>query len=109
MKLSELARVYDAISTTRGEPQRVAALARVLARADAQTLQAVAHFTLGEAVAPQYSDALGIGPSTIREALARVSGRTVEEVNEEVKRAGDMGEVAARLVRGRDRLTAAEL
>jgi len=109
MKLSELARVYDRVAATRGEPQRVAALARVLARADLRTLRAVAHFTLGEAVAPQNSDAFGVGPSTIRAALARVSGRTVEEVNEEVKRAGDMGEVAARLVRGRDSLTAAEL
>ncbi len=109
MKLSELARVYDRISTTRGEPERVRLLADAFRRADARTLEAAAHFTLSEAVDPRLSDRLGVGPGLVREALARVSGRPADEIDAEVRRTGDMGEVAARLAGGSDRLTVAEL
>lgn len=109
MKLSELARVYDNVGTTRGEPARVRLLAGVLRDADAKTLEAVAHFTLGELVAPALSDRLGVGPGLIREALAAHSGRAAQEIDEAVRRTGDMGEVAARLAGGVDRLTVAEL
>lgn len=109
MKLSELAGLYDEVSRTRGEPARVALLADLFRGADARTLEASAHFTLGELVAPALSDRLGVGPSLIREALASASGRDETEIDEAVRRTGDMGEVAARLAGGADRLTVAEL
>ena len=62
MKLSELARVYDRVAAARNDTERVRLLAAALKRADKRTLAALAHFTLGELVPPQYSDRLGIGP-----------------------------------------------
>lgn len=109
MKFSELAQTYDELQRTKGEPQRIRALAELLRRLDSKTLGAVAHLTVGELVPPQLSDKLGIGPGTIRAALAARSGRTPDEIDDEVKRTGDMSEVVARLTNGADVLTVDKL
>ena len=108
MKFSELARAYDQISEA-VEPKRTRLLADLLRRADAKTLEAVAHFTVGEVVDPRLTDRLGIGPGTIRDALAALSGKSPAEIDDEVKRTGDMSEVVARDVSGADTLTVAAL
>ena len=105
MKFSELAQTYDELQRTKGEPQRIRALARLFRGLDARTLAAVAHFTAGELVPPQLSDKLGVGPGTIRAALAGAAGRTPDEIDDEVKRTGDMSAVVARLVGGADVLS----
>jgi ATP-dependent DNA ligase len=110
MRFSELARIYDRVAAAGRDPERVRLLADAFGRADAQTLPALAHFTAGELVAPQFSDRLGIGPGTLRDALVALTGRTHEEIDREVKRTGDLSDVVAALVpRGRDRLTVAGL
>jgi DNA ligase-1 len=110
MKLSELARVYDQMSQAGSDPRRVRLLADVFRRADKKTLEAIAHFTAGEIVAPAVTDKLGVGPGAIREAVAALSGKSAEEIEGETKRAGDVSEVVARFVKGRrDTLTVAEL
>jgi DNA ligase 1 len=110
MKFSALARAYDRISGAGSEPQKVELLADLLRQSDRQTLKALAHFTMGEVVDPQISDRLGIGPGTIREALASISGKGADEIDSAVKQSGDMSEVvaAARFSRS-DRLTLDEL
>ena len=105
MKFSELAAVYERISAAKNDPARVSLLAEVFGSADAKTLEAAAHFTLSEAVDPQLSDRLGVGPGTIRSALARMFHLNAEEINDEVKRTGDMSEVVAAHVKGADSLT----
>ncbi|HYG82081.1 MAG TPA: hypothetical protein VD861_16905, partial [Pyrinomonadaceae bacterium] len=105
MKFSELAQTYDELQRTKGEPQRIRVLAGLFRGLDRKTLAAVAHFTAGELVPPRLSDKLGIGPGTIRAALAALSGLIVDEIDDEVKRTGDMSEVVARLVHGSDRLS----
>ncbi|MDT7541248.1 MAG: ligase 1 [Acidobacteriota bacterium] len=110
MKLSELARVYDEVSKARSDPQRVKLLAEMFRRADEKTLEAAAHFTASEVVDPQLSDKLGIGPQTIRAAVAALSRQTDEEIEREIKRTGDVSELVARFVKGRkDTMTVAEL
>ncbi|HWS99504.1 MAG TPA: ATP-dependent DNA ligase [Pyrinomonadaceae bacterium] len=109
MKFSELAQTYDELQRTKGEPQRIRVLAELIRGLDRKTLAAVAHFTAGELVPPQLSDKLGIGPGTIRAALAALSGETADSIDDEVKRTGDMSEVGARLVPGSDRLSVDEL
>jgi DNA ligase-1 len=105
VKFSELADTYERISAAKNDPARVSLLAELFASADRATLEAAAHFTLSEAVDPQLSDRLGIGPGTLRNALARIYGLDAEEINDEVKRTGDMSEVVAAHVRGTDSLT----
>jgi DNA ligase 1 len=104
MKFSKLASVYDEIQAAKGEPLRVRLLANLFGGLDKRTLEAVAHFTVGEVVDPQLTDKLGIGPGTIRAALVEASGNSEGEIDDEVKRTGDMSEVVAAHVRGSDAL-----
>lgn len=109
MKFSKLAQTYDRIQKAQSEPQRIRILADVFGSLDKRTLEAVAHFTVGEVVDPQLSDKLGIGPGSIRAALVRASGKTEDEIDNEVRQTGDMSEVVARLVHGADTLTVDKL
>jgi DNA ligase-1 len=110
MKLSELARAYDKMIDAGGDPKRTKLLVEVFRRADKKTLEAAAHFTLGELVSPQLTDKLGIGPGALRAALSALSGKGDEEIDREVKRTGDLSDVVAALVRRkRDTLTVEEL
>src|SRR5436305_12579737 len=104
MKFSEHASVYERIGAAKNDPERVRLLARVFRKADRPTLEAAAHFTLSEVVDPQLSDKLGIGPGTIRAVLARMFDLEADEIDNEVKRTGDMSEVVAAHVRGSDAL-----
>lgn len=109
MKFSRLAQVYDRIAEARNDSQRVKLLSDVFRSADKPTLEAVAHFTASEIVDPQLSDKLGIGPGTIRQALAEIAGAQESEIDDEVKRTGDMSEIVAEHAGGRDTLTVDEL
>jgi DNA ligase 1 len=95
MKFSALAGAYDRISGAKNEPQKVRLLAGLLRQSDKETLKALAHFTVGEAVDPQISDRLGIGPGAIRQALSGISGSDVDEIDAAVRQSGDMSEVVA--------------
>jgi DNA ligase 1 len=105
VRFSELADVYDRVGAAKGDPARVSLLAELFGSADRATLEAAAHFTLGEPVDPQLSDRIGIGPGTLRSALERMFDLDPERINEEVKRTGDMSEVVAAHVGGSDSLT----
>ncbi|HEX8745966.1 MAG TPA: ATP-dependent DNA ligase [Pyrinomonadaceae bacterium] len=109
MKFSKLAQVYDRISQARNDSERVRLLADLFKQADKQTLEALAHFTASEVVDPQLSDKLGIGPGTIRAALAWLAGVEESEIETGVKLTGDMSELAGQHAGGRDTLTVAEL
>ncbi|MBV9211629.1 MAG: ATP-dependent DNA ligase [Acidobacteria bacterium] len=109
MKLSKLAQIYDRISEAAGEPARRRMLAEIFRKSDSKTLEALAHLTVGELVKPELSDKLGIGPGTIRAALALQSGVDESAIDDEVKRTGDMSEVVANLARGKDALTVEQL
>jgi DNA ligase-1 len=109
MKLSELAAIYDRVSAAGSDSGRVAILADTFGDADPKTLSAIAHFTLGELADPQFAEALGIGPATIREVLSTLTGREPEEITEEVRRSGDMSLAAEHLAGGDDSLTVSDL
>lgn len=109
MKFSKLAQVYDRISDARNDSQRVKLLSDLFRTIDKRSLSAIAHFTVSEVVDPQLSDKLGIGPGTIRAALAEISGLEESAIDDEVKRTGDMSEIVASHARGRDTLTVDEL
>lgn len=109
MKFSKLAQAYDLISKASGDAGKIPILSSLLKHSDAKTLEALAHFTVGEVVDPQLTENLGIGPGNIRNAIARISGKDPAEIEDEIKESGDMGEVAVSYINGRDTLTVADL
>ncbi len=104
VRFSELADTYERVSRAGNDPARVRLLAELARGADGATLPAAAHFTLSEVVDPQLSDRLGVGPGTLRSVLARLYDLDPAEIDDEVKRTGDMSEVVAAHVRGPDAL-----
>lgn len=110
MKFSELARIYDRISNAANDSARVKLLSDALEKADPKTLNAVAHFSLGELVPPELSGRLGIGPGAVRKQIAALAGKTPSEIDDEVRETGDMSEVAAEYAIGKkNTLTVDEL
>ena len=109
MKFSELADVYDRISTAGSDAKRVKLLAETFRNAGEDDLAPIAHFSLGELVPPEYSDRLGIGPAAIRDQVAAIAGKSPDEIDEEVRESGDMSTVAAAYADGNDRLQVDEL
>jgi DNA ligase-1 len=104
LKFSELAQVYERMVGAASDPRRISLLAGVFRDADTRTLEAAAHFTLSEVVDPQFSDRLGIGPGTVRSVLASMFQLDASEIDDEVKRTGDMSEVVAAHGGGSDTL-----
>ena len=109
MKFSELAEVYEEISRAGNDANRVRLLSEAFGRADGPTLRAMAHFSLSELVQPEYSDRLSIGPATIRDQIARLAGKDISEIDDEVRETGDMSLVAAEYADGKDSLKVDEL
>ncbi|HST51210.1 MAG TPA: ATP-dependent DNA ligase [Pyrinomonadaceae bacterium] len=103
-----MAKTYERVGAAKNDPARISLLAELFGKADRATLEAAAHFTLSEVVDPQLSDRLGTGPGTIRAVLARMFGLEPADVDDEVKRTGDMSEVVAAHVRGSDSLEVAK-
>ncbi|HLM58001.1 MAG TPA: ATP-dependent DNA ligase [Pyrinomonadaceae bacterium] len=109
MKFSELAEGYERIGAAANDPARVRLLADILRRAEGRELAAAAHLTLGEVVDPRLSDKLGVGPGAVRAVLSRMFSLDAADIDDEVRRTGDMSEVVAAHVGGRDSLTVGQL
>jgi DNA ligase-1 len=109
MKFSELADVYERISRARNDAERVKLLAETFRSADENDLRAIAHFTFGEIVQPEFSDQFGIGPGTIREQIAVLARKDAAEIDAEIRETGDISLVAAAHADGRDSLEVDEL
>jgi DNA ligase 1 len=109
MKFSELAGLYDEISRARNDAARVELLADIFKKAGDDDLPAIARFTLGQLVPPELSDRLAIGPATVKEQVSRLFGKDPAEIEDEIRAAGDLSEVVAAHVDGKDSLEVAEL
>jgi DNA ligase-1 len=106
LKLSELAQTYERIRAAKSDPARVRLLADIFSQADRKTVGPIAHLTSSEVVEPQLSEQLGVGPGMIRSVLTELSGREPDEIDEELKRTGDMSEIVEMHAgRGDDTLT----
>ena len=109
MKFSELANVYEEIGKAGSDSARVRLLSDAFKKANGETLRAIAHFSFGELVPPEHSGELGIGPGAIRNEIAALAGKSSDEIDDEIREAGDMSEIAARYADGRDKLKVDEL
>jgi DNA ligase-1 len=109
VKFSELANIYDQISTAGSDAKRVKLLSDAFKHAANGTLIAMAHFSFGELVPPERSGELGIGPGAIRNQIAELANKDPEKIDDEVRKTGDMSEIAAHYADGRDSLKVEEL
>ncbi|MEA2045689.1 MAG: ATP-dependent DNA ligase [Euryarchaeota archaeon] len=95
------AQLCQNIDRVGGSLEKTDLLASFLVELDDDELAVVASFVMGS-VFPASSDMLlGVGPSTLYEALSKASGCSLPDITEMLKRSGDPGLVAAEVMKNK--------
>jgi DNA ligase-1 len=81
-----------------GSIEKTALLASFLSELDEAELLVVPSFVMGSAFPASSEMLLGVGPSTLYEALSKATGASPAEIQEILRRTGDVGAVAAEVV-----------
>jgi DNA ligase-1 len=84
-----------------GSIEKTALLASFLSELDEAELLVVPSFVMGSAFPASSEMLLGVGPSTLYEALSKATGASPAEIQEILRRTGDVGAVAAEVVEKR--------
>jgi len=84
-----------------GSLEKTALLASFLSELDEAELAVIPSFVMGSAFPASSEMLLGVGPSTLYDALARASGASSSEITDILRRTGDVGTVAAEVVEKR--------
>jgi len=105
----QFAQLCQNIERVGGSLEKTDLLASFLVELDDDELAVVASFVMGS-VFPASSDMLlGVGPSTLYEALSKASGCSLPDITEMLKRSGDPGLVAAEVMKNKQPTFAAFL
>jgi len=75
--------------------EKTALLASFLSELDGAELLVVPSFVMGSAFPASSEMLLGVGPSTLYDALSKATGASAAEINDILRRTGDVGAVAA--------------
>jgi DNA ligase-1 len=81
--------------------EKTALLASFLSELDEAELLVVPSFVMGSAFPASSEMLLGVGPSTLYEALSKATGSSLAEIKEILRRTGDVGAIAAEVVEKR--------
>ena len=92
---SELCRKIEGIG---GSIEKTALLASFLSELDEEELLVVPSFVMGSPFPASSEMLLGVGPSTLYDALSKATGSSPAEIKEILRRTGDVGAVAAEVV-----------
>jgi len=84
-----------------GSIEKTALLASFFSELDEAELLVVPSFVMGSAFPASSEMLLGVGPSTLYEALSKATGASSAEINGILRRTGDVGAVAAEVVEKR--------
>ena len=95
---SELCRRIEGIGSSL---EKTALLASFLSGLDQEELLVVPSFVMGSPFPASSDLLLGVGPSTLYDALSRATGASAPEIQEILRRTGDVGKVAAEVVEKR--------
>lgn len=101
MKFKKLAETFQKIEEETSQNKMIKTLARALKKMGEDEISTACYFAVGQ-VYPGYEDTtLGMGGKNTQASIALASGKPQKKVSEEMKKTGDLGTVAAKLVRAR--------
>ena len=103
MKFSRLAEAFEKLENTSSQNAMVNTLVELFREATMSDIDKICYFTLGEIAAGYNNVRLGIGDEMAKSAIALAADIDKQKVEEEMKKIGDLGEVAYELVRGKER------
>lgn len=103
MNFSRLAEAFEKLENTSSQNAMVNTLAELFREATMLNIDRICYFTLGEVAAGYKNVRLGIGDEMAKSAIALAADVDKRKVEEEMKKIGDLGEVAYELVRDEER------
>lgn len=105
MKYSELAKLYQSLSSTTKRLEKTYLISEFLKIADVEDLPAIVLMLQGR-IFPVWSDKkIGVAGQLVLKAISIATGKTIAEIEQHWKEIGDIGEVAALMVKGKSQAT----
>jgi DNA ligase 1 len=95
------ARLCQKVEGVPGSLEKIDLVAAFLADLDEAELSVASKFVMGTVFSPGQDRVLGVGPSILYEALARACGCSSDQIAQMLRKTGDPGLVAARVVKKR--------
>jgi len=105
MTYKKLVDVYEALDATTKRLEKTSILAEFLESLDVETLPIVTLLALGRVFPTWSEEELGIGAKLLMKAIATIVGVNIEDVEDEMRDAGDVGLAAEELFRNRRQQT----
>ena len=95
------AKLCQKVEGVSGSLEKIDLVAAFLADLDEAELSVASKFVMGTVFSPGQDRVLGVGPSILYEALARACGCSADQISQMLRKTGDPGLVAARVVEKR--------
>ena len=100
MEYAALVAVYERLAGTQSNNEKTAIVAEQLADTAEADLPMYVRLLRGEVFAAWQSDDLGVSSSLASRAVARASGRSEGDIEDDWRETGDLGDAAARAIEG---------
>ena len=100
-----LAETLQKLEQTPGYLEKNALIVELLKQTPVEEMERVVYLLLGRPWPAYVSKETGVGPQQLKRALSLASGYPLAEIERRMAKVGDLGEVAAELMRGRRQIT----
>jgi DNA ligase-1 len=100
-----MAEVLQKLEQTPGYLEKNALIVELLKQTPVEEMERVVYLLLGRPWPAYVSKETGVGPQQLKKALSLASGHSLAEIERRMAKVGDLGEVAAELMRGRKQVT----
>ncbi len=97
MRFSSLVEYFEKLEKTSSKKAMIQTLVSLLKKATASNIDIVCYFALGEVVAAYENLQIGIGSEIAKSAVSLAFGMDETEVENELKKLGDLGTVASKI------------
>lgn len=98
MKFSKLVEVFQNLEKTSSKNSMITILEKLFKKATEQNIDKICYFVLGNLVAGYKDVNIGMGDEMVKAAIALASNVDKKEVTELMQNAGDLGDVAYKLI-----------
>lgn len=100
-----LAEVLQKLEQTPGYLEKNALIVELLKQTPLEEMERVVYLLLGRPWPAYVSKETGVGPQQLKKALSLASGHSLAEIERRMAKVGDLGEVAAELMKERKQVT----
>lgn len=100
-----LAEALERLERTPGYLEKNAIIVELLKQTPKEEMERVVYLLLGRPWPAYVSKETGVGPQQLKKALSQASGHSLAEIEKRMAKVGDLGEVAAELMKAKKQVT----